>query len=37
VPEQLTGTGQSLQRVASLVSQGAQIASIIHSGPFVLV
>jgi hypothetical protein len=29
--------GHTLQCVASLVSQGAQIASIIHSDPFVLV
>ena len=29
--------GHTLQCVASLVSQGAQIASIIHSPPFVLV
>jgi hypothetical protein len=29
--------GHTLQCVASLVSQGAQIASIIHSRPFVLV
>jgi hypothetical protein len=29
--------GHTLQFVASLVSQGAQIASIIHSAPFVLV
>ena len=29
--------GHTLQCVASLVSQGAQIASIIHSLPFVLV
>jgi hypothetical protein len=29
--------GHTLQCVASLVSQGAQIASIIQSGPFVLV
>jgi hypothetical protein len=29
--------GHTLQCVASLVSQGAQIASIIHSAPFVLV
>ena len=29
--------GHTLQFVASLVSQGAQIASIIQSGPFVLV
>ena len=29
--------GHALQCVASLVSQGAQIASIIHSDPFVLV
>ena len=29
--------GHALQFVASLVSQGAQIASIIHSPPFVLV
>jgi hypothetical protein len=29
--------GHTLQCVASLVSQGAQIASIIHSNPFVLV
>jgi hypothetical protein len=29
--------GHTLQCVASLVSQGAQIASIIHSHPFVLV
>jgi hypothetical protein len=27
----------SLHRMAALASQGAQIASIIHSGPFVLV
>ena len=30
-------TGHALLCVASLVSQGAQIASIIHSDPFVLV
>ena len=30
-------TGHALQCVAALVSQGAQIASIIHSDPFVLV
>jgi hypothetical protein len=29
--------GHTLQFVASLVSQGAQIASIIHSDPFVIV
>jgi hypothetical protein len=29
--------GHTLQCVASLISQGAQIASIIHSNPFVLV
>jgi hypothetical protein len=29
--------GHTLQYTASLVSQGAQIASIIHSNPFVLV
>jgi len=29
--------GHTLQCVASIVSQGAQIASIIHSDPFVLV
>jgi hypothetical protein len=29
--------GHTLQFVASLVSQGAQIASIIHSHPFVIV
>jgi hypothetical protein len=29
--------GHTLQFVASLVSQGAQIASIIHSNPFVIV
>ena len=29
--------GHTLQCVASLISQGAQIASIIHSDPFVLV
>jgi len=29
--------GHTLQCVASLVSQGALIASIIHSAPFVLV
>jgi hypothetical protein len=29
--------GHTLQCVASLISQGAQIASIIHSAPFVLV
>jgi hypothetical protein len=29
--------GHTLQFVASLVSQGAQIASVIHSDPFVLV
>ena len=30
-------SGHTLQCVASLVSRGAQIASIIHSAPFVLV
>jgi hypothetical protein len=29
--------GHTLQCVASLVSQGAQVASIVHSAPFVLV